>query len=171
MELKIVKNKLIFQEYLSFINNVVDMVFLTNSNDNEENNIIDYKPELYDLALKLEFAKNYMGYNYKNKQLEEIYNDLSNINVTNYLNCGEIDKQQYISIQNAIVDKISIKKQQILSTKKDSLNELLNAATSYVKALENKLDDLDLNNTEDVEELNDKIKYIKNMKFDNTLQK
>jgi len=171
MELTLIKNKLTFQEYCGFIKSVVDSVFI----NNEEGNIV-YLPENYDLFLKLSFATYYLGYKSEGKDIEEIYNDCIDINIDKYISHPKTQEEfilsnQYRSMINAIQDKIEYIKQQILSTKKDSLDELLQSITKFVQTMENKFKDVDLSNIDGLGQLGKKIGDISDTKFVNALVK
>ena len=173
MEQKLVKTQVTFGEYATFINNVVNTVFET-----DEDGSMEYLPELYDIALKIEFAKNYLGYFDEGKEFDEIYNDCVGIIVENYMSYNfqsleneKINTKQYCAMTDAIHNKVEFIKQQILNSKKDSLDELLQSITNFIKNMESKFDGFDMSQLENLGQLGKKIEGLSDTKLVNALVK
>lgn len=145
MELKVIKEKLNLNELHGFIKTVVDSVFVID----DEDGILKYVPENYDLFFKLAFASYYTDYESNDKNIEEIYNDIGFINFDTDI--YPIDYNQLNIIKETINEKIDFLKQQLLNqSKKDSLSELLDSITSIVNNLNEKLKDVDTSNVNEL---------------------
>lgn len=146
MELKVIKNKLSFEEYTRFINNVIYTIFTFDDN----NSPTSYMPELNAFALRLEFAKAYMGYDSTDKDIDTLFDDVISINMYEHNDEGLV-YEQFSSMISVINSKIDFLKQQLLNqSKKDSLSELLDSITSVVNNMNEKLKDVDTSNVNEL---------------------
>lgn len=167
MELKVIKEKLSFEEYRDFINNVIYTIFTFDEN----NSPIKYFPELLAFALRLEFAKAYMGYDSTDKDVDTLFNDVIGINMYEYHDEGLV-YEQFSSMIGVINSKIDFLNQQLLNqSKKDSLSTLLDSINSFVVTMEEKFAGVDMSNIDGLAELGKKVGSLSETKLVNALVK
>lgn len=167
MELKVIKNKLNFEEYTQFINNVIYTVFTFD----KDNSPTSYLSEIQAFVLRLEFAKAYMGYDTTDKETSVLFDDVIGIDMYNHREEGLV-YEQFSSMISVINNKIDFLKQQLLNqSKKDSLDELLQSVTKFVDSMSEKFKDVDLSNIDGLGQLGKKIEGLSDTKLVNALVK
>lgn len=173
MEVNIIKKNLSFSEFNNFINDCVDLIFERDDN----NNIFNYLPELYDFAIRYTFYMYYTNYNDKDdsndsKKIEDIYQELISLNVyDNIRYCGDdaINIRQFDVMIKAINDKIEFNKTLLINDKTNELNSLLKGLTSFINTMESKFKNIDLSKLNDLSKLSGKINNLSDTKFVNAL--
>lgn len=159
--MEVIKKSLTFGEYVRFVNGVVDVLFTKNDDDT-----IEYNPDLYDSAFKLAFAKAYCGYEDVDKDFDVAYSEYGNINPNEIVANNKINIAQYEAACCAIREKIEFNKQiAIQSYKKDSLADLASTINTFVANMDERFKDVDLSGIQNLSVLSDKVNGMSEAKL------
>lgn len=129
MEIKIIKNKLTFNEAISFINSAVSSNFIVDEESGEKM----YSPYIGTIALKTLFLKYYTNYE-DCDDLDTSYEMVADIDISNYLT--SIAQNQFNEIKKAIEEEVENEKNLLAKQQGDEFSKLLKIVTEKISGID-----------------------------------